>query len=699
MAKTTESSPAPTGPPTAVSPTPEGPLRPPGDPPDSLQRFQARTPTHTLRIDFDDAQAQAILRYTRDAVGAAVQGKAFDQHLPGDLHESPAFGLFVTLRRPTLLRACRGRWGGGLHPLGPLLAQVSHDAATLDPRFPTVTAQELPRLAIDVSLMFDPNMVQAVGEDRLNAIEIGTHGLVIDHPRGQGLLLPHVATEAGWNAKAFLDHLAQKAGLPPDTWRRDPAAKLMTFRTCLLISEAPKSELDTQQLPAERMNRLLSAANRMVRDQPFEDQLDPILTDAHEEELGVHLHTETGTTAAAIGHGHSLLELLCAAIQSLKDLCTQRPTPLSGVKRLAILWQPVGLVAQDYPDRHQLLASCAVLTRYDRQWQLVLPDRTQRYDMVGQAMRSMAMTCQDWADRSKQGQLTMTAFTVLNFESREKPNGSITRAPAHSGRFYPDDPAQMNQAIDAHLRVGEADAKAKGVAQTDCRAIMLPHAGWVFCGDTIGKVLARVRVPETVIVIGPKHTTAGPTWSVAPHQRWDIPGGSVPIATDLAQQLFQRIPRIDCEPAAHRDEHGCEVLLPLLQCVQPKLRVLPIVMGQTPYEATTPLAAALAQLIGPLDPAPLLVISSDMNHFATESENRRLDRMALDAMLTADPRALYEACELNQISMCGLLPAVTVMQALSHTKPLDMELVDYCNSAKVTGDTSRVVGYGAVVIR
>ena len=89
--------------------------------------------------------------------------------------------------------------------MGPLLVDVARDTARLDHRFASISVQELPFLAIDLSLMHSPANILATGEDRIEAIKVGQHGLVINHPKGRGLLLPHVATEAGWDAKTFLD--------------------------------------------------------------------------------------------------------------------------------------------------------------------------------------------------------------------------------------------------------------------------------------------------------------------------------------------------------------------------------------------------------------------------------------------------------------------------------------------------------------
>jgi len=94
----------------------------------------------------------------------------------------------------------------------------------------------------------------------------------------------------------------------------------------------------------------------------------------------------------------------------------------------------------------------------------------------------------------------------------------------------------------------------------------------------------------------------------------------------------------------------------------------------------------------------LLVISSDMNHFATDQENRRLDEMALAALDQLDPDHLFDVVHSNNISMCGLLPAVIVLKTLRKLDRLkSAQRVAYGTSADVSGDTSRVVGYAGML--
>ena len=229
---------------------------------------------------------------------------------------------------------------------------------------------------------------------------------------------------------------------------------------------------------------------------------------------------------------------------------------------------------------------------------------------------------------------------------------------------------------------------------------MLPHAGWIYCGDVMGRTLARVTIPRTVVIVSPKHTAAGATWSVSNADAWEIPGAQIPVATDLRARLVDLVPALTVESAAHAQEHGIEVILPFLRARNPDVRILPIVLGPSSYSQTEQFAQALAILCREAQEPILLVISSDMNHFAAEAENRRLDFLAIDAIRTGNAGHLFDVTQQHRISMCGVIPAITVLRALESTGiPPQPELVHYDNSSTASGQLDRVVGYAGMVIR
>lgn len=131
-------------------------------------------------------------------------------------------GAFVTLRVEGALRGCIGSF----EPKGTLagtVARMAVSAASEDPRFPPVAADEADDLGYRVSALWPS---RPMGNPA--TILVGSHGLLVKKGWHRGTLLPVVAVERGWDAMTFLRHACLKAGLSPDAWR-DPGAEVEIF--------------------------------------------------------------------------------------------------------------------------------------------------------------------------------------------------------------------------------------------------------------------------------------------------------------------------------------------------------------------------------------------------------------------------------------------------------------------------------------
>lgn len=136
-------------------------------------------------------------------------------------------GVFVTLTKRGDLRGCIG-FPHAVMPLKDAIREAACSAATGDPRFPPVTAKEIPDILVEVTVLTEPEVLDASPEDRPARIEVGKHGLIVQGYGRSGLLLPQVPVEWGWNVTEFLDHTCMKAGLPRDCWR-EPSVQISTF--------------------------------------------------------------------------------------------------------------------------------------------------------------------------------------------------------------------------------------------------------------------------------------------------------------------------------------------------------------------------------------------------------------------------------------------------------------------------------------
>jgi len=267
----------------------------------------------------------------------------------------------------------------------------------------------------------------------------------------------------------------------------------------------------------------------------------------------------------------------------------------------------------------------------------------------------------------------------------------MIRQPAVAGSFYPANPEELSAQLDSLLNIGHKTRKVKG--------LIVPHAGYIYSGAVAGEVFAAADIPQQVILIGPNHHGTGENIAVSGADSWVTPLGDVPVATALREQLVNEISVLSVDNQAHRYEHSLEVMLPFLLRRQPELQIVPIVLGQLSLTDCLHLGAALARTLKNWKREVLLLASTDMNHFSSAATSEKLDFMAIEAMTAYEPQRLFQVVRENQISMCGVLPTVTVMQAAQDLGARECQLVRYAHSGQVNGDNSSVVGYAGLVLK
>ena len=169
-------------------------------------------------ISVDDQRV--LLSLARHALEARVRRQPVPSvSYAGVLAEARA--AFVSIHRHGDLRGCLGRLEWDV-PLGELVVELAGDVADSDPRFEPVSPVELGELQLEISVLSPWHEVGSVDD-----IEVGRHGLIVEHAGHRGLLLPQVAVEHRWTRETLLEHTCRKAGLAPDAWTR--GARVLTF--------------------------------------------------------------------------------------------------------------------------------------------------------------------------------------------------------------------------------------------------------------------------------------------------------------------------------------------------------------------------------------------------------------------------------------------------------------------------------------
>jgi len=286
----------------------------------------------------------------------------------------------------------------------------------------------------------------------------------------------------------------------------------------------------------------------------------------------------------------------------------------------------------------------------------------------------------------------------LSGDSRRADEKSTVRQPVVAGQFYPAQPDQLQQMLDEYLAQATVPAPPGKLV-----ALIAPHAGYIYSGKVAAYsyALLKGRKFDRVVVIAPSHFEAFPFVSVYDGDAYATPLGNIAVDKEFAAKLAKLNPLIRLSnrghaPTQQQGEHALEVELPFLQRVLGEFKLVPIVMGEQSYETERALGVSLAKLLKGTN--SLIVASSDLSHYHPYDEATKLDHKALKAISEWDYLSLSQNFEARIWEACGGGPIVAAMIAAERLGANQAKILKYANTGDVTGDRSRVVGYGAVAL-
>ena len=267
---------------------------------------------------------------------------------------------------------------------------------------------------------------------------------------------------------------------------------------------------------------------------------------------------------------------------------------------------------------------------------------------------------------------------------------SDVRQPAVAGRFYPGRAEVLSRDIESYLA-----PKGEKIQALGC---VVPHAGYMYSGHVAGAVYSRLELPRRFLILGPNHTGAGDPLAIMLDGVWQTPLGDARIDTVLAEALLNAFHYLTEDDIAHRHEHSLEVQVPFLQALVGDFCFVPICVGTANLEVLTALGQAIAKVLDDEEEPILIVASSDMNHYETDSITRVKDRKAIDQVLALDARGLHRVIHEESISMCGYAPTIAMLTATKLLGATKAELIKYATSGDVSGDHEMVVGYAGIAV-
>ena len=257
------------------------------------------------------------------------------------------------------------------------------------------------------------------------------------------------------------------------------------------------------------------------------------------------------------------------------------------------------------------------------------------------------------------------------------------RPAAVAGRFYPADPIELRRMVEGFLSRVELDAAAAP------KAIIAPHAGYIFSGPIAAPAYARFAparpVIKRIVLIGPSHFVPFEGLAASGAEAFATPLGLVAVDTEAVGRI-SALAQVKVLDEAHAREHSLEVQLPFLQVALGDFQIVPLLVNEAADEAV---AGVMDALWG--GPETRIVISSDLSHYHAYASAREMDAATGRAVEQLRPQDIAEDQACGRVPICGLLHA-------ARRRGLRARTVDLRNSGDTAGPAQSSRGLRGVYL-
>ncbi|MDI6734629.1 MAG: AmmeMemoRadiSam system protein B [bacterium] len=269
----------------------------------------------------------------------------------------------------------------------------------------------------------------------------------------------------------------------------------------------------------------------------------------------------------------------------------------------------------------------------------------------------------------------------------------MVRKPVVAGQFYTANPEHLEEEIKGYFIPNATKEEVLG--------LVAPHAGYMYSGSTAGAVYSRIKPAQTFIILCPNHTGYGKPYAIMTKGSWETPLGNIPIDFQLANQLLTSSKYLEEDHLAHLYEHSIEVHLPFLQVIfkEEPFQIIPICLSHSKFSDYKELGLEIGKGLKNLSKKVVLIASSDMTHYESQSDAQRKDKIAIEAILKLDEDMLLEKVNTLHITMCGYIPTLIMLSAAKELGAKEAELIKYTTSGETTGDYQQVVGYAGIIVK
>ena len=267
------------------------------------------------------------------------------------------------------------------------------------------------------------------------------------------------------------------------------------------------------------------------------------------------------------------------------------------------------------------------------------------------------------------------------------------RPSSAAGVFYPAEKSVLSRDLSVLLENAPVEKVPRPI-----RGMVVPYAGYVYSGGVAARAYRQIlqREYEVIVVIGSSATERFDCISIYSGSAFDTPLGPIPVHKHLAYKLSAAHPDIQLtESGFDLAEHAIEVQMPFLTYVQKHAEVLPIMMGS---ETLYTMEILKDGLISVLNGRNFLVVAcSELSHGYSDSQARRLDNKALNAIEKFSAEELHAGIIDNDCEMRGVGPALVTMRVSAHFNARESRILLYRTSGEVTGNRDKVVGFVSAI--
>jgi MEMO1 family protein len=278
---------------------------------------------------------------------------------------------------------------------------------------------------------------------------------------------------------------------------------------------------------------------------------------------------------------------------------------------------------------------------------------------------------------------------------------TFIRPPAVAGAFYPADAAELAALLDHCFNSSPLGPEGTCEAEPAIIAGLAPHAGPIYSGPCAAHLYCRLDASiDRVVIIGIDHRGRAGKASLSPWHSWRTPLGEITVDNDIGDLLEGLVGYVNRNTRAHSGEHSIEIHLPFLQRVLGEFACVPISLSHLSRDECAELGTAIAQACDSARAKhhkTIILASSDLSHYLSPEETKKLDGLALEQVLALDPGELLRVVEDKDISMCGALPTAVMLFAARAMGAKRVKLLKHYHSGDVA-PMPRVVGYASVAI-